>query len=100
MHYTNDSQPSLENDSDLHQESDTPTSPPTPTTSKNASHTQCRQLTPHTEKHTTPITWQVSRASRSCSGRGGHGRASALPVVADHVRDLETTSGPWQADAA
>ncbi len=31
---------------------------------------------------------------------GGHGQASALPVVADHVRDLETTSSPWQAHAA
>ena len=30
---------------------------------------------------------------------GGHGQASALPVVADHVRD-ETTSSPWQAHAA
>ncbi|WP_432113460.1 hypothetical protein [Streptomyces sp. S1] len=27
----------------------------------------------------------------------GHGQASALPVVADPVRDLETTNGPWQA---
>lgn len=57
--YTNDSQPALENDSDLHQENDTPTSPPTPTTSKDSSHTQCRQLTPHTEKHTTPIKCKV-----------------------------------------
>jgi hypothetical protein len=31
---------------------------------------------------------------------GGHGQASALPVVAGHVRDLETTSSPWQARTA
>lgn len=31
---------------------------------------------------------------------GGHGQASALPAVADHVPDLETTSSPWQAHAA
>ncbi len=31
---------------------------------------------------------------------GGHGQASALSVVADQVRDLETTSSPWQAHAA
>ncbi|MDT0616142.1 hypothetical protein, partial [Streptomyces lancefieldiae] len=40
---------------DPHQENDIPTNPPTPTTSKNASHTQCKQLTPPTENHTTPI---------------------------------------------
>lgn len=31
---------------------------------------------------------------------GGHGQASALPVVADHVGDLETMSSPCQAHAA
>jgi hypothetical protein len=59
-----------------------------------------------------PATMQVIRSSKEVVSRGkfrellvagqggGHGQASALPVVADHVRDLETTSSPWQAHAA
>lgn len=31
---------------------------------------------------------------------GGHGQASTLPVVADHIPDLETTSSSCQAHAA
>lgn len=31
---------------------------------------------------------------------GGRGQASALPVFAVHVRDLEATSTSWQAHAA
>lgn len=43
----------------------------------------------------------VSRGKLHLTGQGGgHGHASALPVVADHVRDLETTNSPWQAHAA
>ncbi|MEU6181759.1 AraC family transcriptional regulator [Streptomyces coeruleorubidus] len=50
------------------------------------------------------MTPQVLRAQaleqdRQARG-GGHGQASALPVVVVHVRDLEGTSSPWQAYAA
>lgn len=48
-----------------------------------------------------PMPFPHVRAVLLAAGQGGgHGQASALPIVADHVRDLETTISPWQAHAA
>lgn len=43
------------NDSGLHQQNDSSHNSANPITSTNASHTQCRRLTPSTATHTMPI---------------------------------------------
>ncbi len=50
-----------------------------------------------TDKLITPRLANARLADRVIVLEDGHGQASALPVVAAPVPDLETTNSPWQA---